>query len=91
MPTKSEFGLGPLYHATTISNKNSILSNGLRSGSWLSYYRDEAYQTQIIDYGHTNIVTFQISLPPSWMLEKRSSTEYATIERIPPRYIRVLK
>jgi hypothetical protein len=89
MHTKEEFGLGTLYHATHMKNRDAILKNGIRAGSWLSYYRDEAYQTQVIDHGYTNIIIFKVDLPKNWLLEKRDSTNYGTILKIPPRYIRI--
>ncbi len=95
MPTKAEYGLGVLYHATPAQQKaRAILSEGIKPIGgiiWLAYDKEDAYRSAIdhMDYA-SSITVFAVNLPSNWELEKLETGVYGSRKAIPRSYLRRL-
>ena len=90
MPTKSEYGLGPLYHATPSRSATAILSEGITSiPVWLAYDRRDAYRSALDNINYAgSVVVFAVNLPSKWELERAAMGEYLSWKAIPARYVK---
>ncbi len=92
-PTKADWGLGPLYHGTTISRANEIRVKGLRLSKdgivWLAYSFEDALgraKELSSEVGEPPTV-LEVNLPESWHLERAEAGVYLSHTPIPLRYI----
>lgn len=94
MPTRSELGLGFLYHATPSQKARNIMSEGIKPVGkiiWLAYDKGDAYRSAIDNADYAGSVTvFKVQLPPNWELEKLESGVYGSRKAIPRKYVRLI-
>ena len=90
MVTKSDYGLGPLYHGTNEDNADAILEGGLlvMTGQpiWMSFFWQEALENAQEKGGRP--VVLEVNLPDDWLLERAEEATYLSWKDIPPEYIR---
>ncbi len=91
MVTKSDYGLGPLYHGTSKESADAILIGGLlvMGGQpiWLSYSQQEALENAQEKEGPP--VVLEVNLPDGWLLERGEAGTYLSWRDIPHGYIQI--
>ncbi len=91
MVSKSDYGLGPLYHGTTEHIAKNILEEGLRiigeAPIWLSYSREEAFENAQEKQGSPTVL--EVNLPEDWLLERAEAGSYLSWKPIPVEYIKM--
>lgn len=85
MPTKRDYDLGVLYHATPTVNAAKIQREGIKAPAWLAYFRGDAYHS--VDEGAGSVTLFIVRLPSNWELEKAEQAVYISHKTVPPRYL----
>ena len=93
MPSKSDYGLGILYHATPTQNVENIPSRGIiNKPIWLAYDKEDAYRSALDNMNYAGSTTvFAVNLHSNWELEKAGTGEYLSWKTISARYIRRIK
>ncbi len=93
MVTKSDYGLGPLYHGTSKDSADAILVGGLlvmgRQPIWLSVSQEEASENAQEKEGSP--VVLEVNLPEDWLLDRAEAGTYLSWRDIPVGYIKPLE
>ncbi len=91
MVTKSDYGLGPLYHGTSKESADAILIGGLlvMAGQpvWLSCSQQEALENAYEKEGVP--VVLEVNLPDDWLLDRAEAGTYHSWRDIPSEYIKM--